>query len=193
MLSVTGATPIVIGATLGGLIMIMTRCLTVKEAYDSIDWPILMLIAGTLPLGHAMQNSGAAALLAGFIIEGVGSYGPWVVLGAVFLITFCLTEVMSHAAAAVLVAPIAYNTAMEMAVSPRPFFMAVAVAASMCFMTPISHQSNALVMGPGGYKFFDYTKVGAPLNIMVWIVATLVIPLLFPFYISESGYPLYST
>jgi di/tricarboxylate transporter len=181
LLSVTGTTPIVIGATLGGLIMIMTRCLTVKEAYDSIDWPILMMIAGTLPLGHAMQNSGAAALLAGFIIEGVGSYGPWVVLGAVFLITFCLTEVMSHAAAAVLVAPIAYNTAMELAVSPRPFFMAVAVAASMCFMTPISHQSNALVMGPGGYKFFDYTKVGAPLNILVWIIATLVIPLLFPF------------
>jgi di/tricarboxylate transporter len=180
-LSVTGATPIVIAATLGALIMIMTRCLTVKEAYDSIDWPILMMIAGTLPLGHAMQNSGAAGLLAGIIIEGVGSYGPWVVLGAVFLITFCLTEVMSHAAAAVLVAPIAYNTAMELAVSPRPFFMAVAVAASMCFMTPISHQSNALVMGPGGYKFFDYTKVGAPLNIMVWIVATLVIPLLFPF------------
>jgi di/tricarboxylate transporter len=180
-LSVTGATPIVIAATLGALIMIMTRCLTVKEAYDSIDWPILMMIAGTLPLGHAMQNSGAAGLLAGIIIEGVGSYGPWVVLGAVFLITFCLTEVMSHAAAAVLVAPIADNTAMELAVSPRPFFMAVAVAASMCFMTPISHQSNALVMGPGGYKFFDYTKVGAPLNIMVWIVATLVIPLLFPF------------
>jgi len=115
------------------------------------------------------------------IISGVGSLGPWAVLCAVFLITFCLTEVMSHAAAAVLVAPIAYNTAIEMAVSPRPFFMAVAVAASMCFMTPISHQSNALVMGPGGYKFFDYTKVGAPLNILVWIIATLLIPLLFPF------------
>jgi di/tricarboxylate transporter len=181
LLSVSGATPIVIAATLGSLVMIMTRCLTVKEAYDSIDWPILMLIAGTLPLGHAMQNSGAAALLAGLIIDGVGSYGPWIVLGAVFLITFCLTEVMSHAAAAVLVAPIAYNTAVDLAVSPQPFFMAVAVAASMCFMTPISHQSNALVMGPGGYKFFDYTKVGAPLNIMVWIIATLIIPLLFPF------------
>lgn len=181
LLSVTGTTPIVIAATLGSLVMIMTRCLTVKEAYDSIDWPILVLIAGTLPLGHAMQNSGAAGLIAEVIIEGVGAYGPWMVLGAVFLITFCLTEVMSHAAAAVLVAPIAYNTAIELAVSPRPFFMAVAVAASMCFMTPISHQSNALVMGPGGYKFLDYTKVGAPLNIMVWIVATLVIPLLFPF------------
>ncbi len=181
LLSVFGITPIVIGATLGGIVMIMTRCLTIKEAYDSIDWPILILIAGTLPLGYAMQNSGAAALLARLIIEGVGSHGPWVVLGAVFLMTFCLTEVMSHAATAVLVAPIAYNTAVEMAVSPRPFFMAVAVAASMCFMTPISHQSNALVMGPGGYKFFDYTKVGTPLNILVWIIATLVIPLLFPF------------
>ncbi len=181
LLSASGVTPIVIASTLGAVIMVMTRCLTIKEAYDSIDWPILMLIAGTLPLGYAMQNSGAAELLSGLIIGSVGSYGPWVVLGAVFLITFCLTEVMSHAAAAVLVAPIAYNTAIELAVSPKPFFMAVAVAASMCFMTPISHQSNALVMGPGGYKFLDYTKVGAPLNFMVWIIATLVIPWLFPF------------
>ena len=181
LLSASGTVPIVIAATLGALIMILTRCLTVKEAYDSIDWPIILLIAGTLPLGHAMQNSGAAKLLADMIIGGVGSFGPWVVLGAVFLITFCLTEVMSHAAAAVLVAPIAYNTAVDLAVSPKPFFMAVAVAASMCFMTPISHQSNALVMGPGGYKFFDYARVGAPLNLMVWVIATLVIPLLFPF------------
>ncbi len=181
LMSVTGTAPIVIAATLGALIMILSKCLTIKEAYNSIDWPIILLIAGTLPLGHAMENSGAAKLLADMIIGGVGSFGPWVVLGAVFLITFCLTEVMSHAAAAVLVAPIAYNTAIDMAVSPRPFFMAVAVAASMCFMTPISHQSNALVMGPGGYKFFDYTKAGAPLNILVWIIATLLIPLLFPF------------
>ena len=83
LLSVFGAAPIVISATLGALVMILTRCLTAKEAYDSIDWPILMMIAGTLPLGHAMQNSGAAGLLAGMIIEGVGSYGPWIVLGAI--------------------------------------------------------------------------------------------------------------
>jgi len=181
LMSVSGLASIAIAATLGALVMIQTKCLTIKEAYDSIDWPIILLIAGTLPLGHAMENSGAAKLLADMIIGVVGSFGPWASLCAVFLITFCLTEVMSHAAAAVLVAPIAYNTAIEMAVSPRPFFMAVAVAASMCFMTPISHQSNALVMGPGGYKFFDYTKVGAPLNLLVWIVATLLIPLLFPF------------
>ncbi len=181
LLSATGVMPIMLAATLGSLVMILTRCLTIKEAYDSIDWPIIILIAGTLPLGHAMENSGAAKVLANMIIGGVGDFGPWVVLGAVFLITFCLTEVMSHAAAAVLVAPIAYNTALDLAVSPKPFFMAVAIAASMCFMTPISHQSNALVMGPGGYKFFDYTKVGTPLNISIWLIATLLIPVVFPF------------
>lgn len=181
LLSATGLLPIMVAATLGALVMVLTRCLTTKEAYESIDWSIIILIAGTLPLGHAMENSGAAELIAHHIIGSVGPYGPWVVLGAVFLITFCLTEVMSHAAAAVLVAPIAYNTALDMAVSPKPFFMAVAIAASMCFMTPISHQSNALVMGPGGYRFLDYTKVGTPLNLSIWLVATLIIPLIFPF------------
>ncbi len=181
ILSSSGLLPIMVAATLGGVIMVLTNCLTAKEAYASIDWPILILIAGTLPLGHAMENSGAAKMLADGIISSVGDYGPWVVLGAVFFITFCLTEVMSHAAAAVLVAPIAYNLAVELAVSPRPFFMAVAIAASMCFMTPISHQSNALVMGPGGYRFVDYLKVGTPLNLSIWLLATLLIPLIFPF------------
>ena len=181
LLSVSGVLPIMVAATLGAVVMILTGCLTIKESYESIDWSIIILIAGTLPLGHAMENSGAAQLIAEQLIGWVGPFGPWVVLGAVFLITFCLTEVMSHAAAAVLVAPIAYNTAVDLAVSPKPFFMAVAIAASMCFMTPISHQSNALVMGPGGYKFFDYTKVGTPLNIAIWLIATLLIPLVFPF------------
>ena len=170
-----------VSAALGATIMVLTRCLTAKEAYESVDWSIILLIAGTLPLGHAMENSGAARLLADLIIGSVGPFGPWVVLGAVFLITFCLTEVMSHAAAAVLVAPIAYNTSLDLGTAPEPFFMAVAIAASMCFMTPISHQSNALVMGPGGYKFFDYTKVGTPLNLSIWLIATLLIPLVFPF------------
>ncbi len=180
-LAATEILPIMLSASLGAVVMVLSRCLTSKEAYESVDWSIIMLIAGTLPLGLAMENSGAARFLADLIIGTVGPFGPWIVLGAVFLITFALTEVMSHAAAAVLVAPIAFNTAIDMGVSPKPFFMAVAIAASSCFMTPISHQSNALVMGPGGYKFFDYTKVGTPLNIAVWIVATLLIPLVFPF------------
>jgi di/tricarboxylate transporter len=128
-----------------------------------------------------MQNSGAAALLADLIIGTIGPLGPWVVLAAVILVTSLLTEIMSHAAAAVLIAPIAYNAAVQLSVSPKPFFMAVAIAASSCFMTPISHQSNALVMGPGGYHFTDFTRVGAPLNMLVWLVASLLIPLVFPF------------
>ncbi len=181
LLAALGILPIMLSATLGAAVMVLTRCLTLTEAYESIDWSIILLIAGTLPLGLAMENSGAARFLADQIITGVGPYGPWMVLGAVFLITFALTEVMSHAAAAVLVAPIAFNTAVDLAASPKPFFMAVAIAASSCYMTPISHQSNALVMGPGGYRFFDYTKVGTALNFGIWLLATALIPLVFPF------------
>jgi di/tricarboxylate transporter len=181
LLAATGILPIMLAATLGALVMVLSRCLTAKEAYESVDWSIILLIAGTLPLGLAMEKSGAARLLADLIIGAVGPFGPWMVLGAVFLITFALTEVMSHAAAAVLIAPIAFNTALDLGVSPKPFFMAVAIAASSCFMTPISHQSNALVMGPGGYRFFDYTKVGTPLNLGIWLIATLLIPIVFPF------------
>ena len=181
MVTALGLFPIMLAATFGALAMILTGCTTPQEAYESVDWSIIILIAGTLPLGLAMEKSGAAKLIADFIIGKVGPMGPWYVLAAVFLITFCMTEVMSHAAAAVLVAPIAFNTAMSLNVSPKPFFIAVAIAASSCFMTAISHQTNALVMGPGGYKFFDYTKVGTPLNITIWLIATLIIPVFFPF------------
>ncbi|WP_432822299.1 SLC13 family permease [Trichloromonas sp.] len=181
LLVVVDILPIMPAATLGALAMVLSRCLTIQEAYDSIDWRIIVLIAGTLPLGLAMQNSGAAELLARLLLDVMGPWGPWAVLAGIILLTSLLTEVMSHAAAAVLIAPIAFNTAVDLGVDPKPFFMAVAIAASSCFMTPISHQSNALVMGPGGYHFFDYTRVGAPLNLMVWVLATLLIPLFFPF------------
>ena len=176
-----GILPIIISATLGALALVLTRCLTPKDAYDSIDWSIIILIAGTLPLGLAMESSGAANLIAGTIISFVGPMGPWAVLGAIFFITSLFTEAMSHAAAAVLIAPIALNAAIELGVSPKPFYFAVAIAASSCFMTPISHQSNALVMGPGSYHFKDYLRVGAPLNLLIWVVGTLTIPLAFPF------------
>jgi di/tricarboxylate transporter len=181
ILAASGILPIMLSASLGALLMVLFRCLRTREIYQTVNWQILVLIAGTLPLGIAMEKSGAAHVIAEQIILVVGPWGPWAVLSAVFLITFALTEVMSHAAAAVLVAPIAYNTALDLAVSPKPFFMAVAVAASSCFMTPISHQSNALVMGPGGYRFFDYIKTGTPLNLLIWLVASLMIPIFFPF------------
>lgn len=181
LLAATGILPIMMSATLGALVLVLCNCLTPKEAYESIDWAIIVLIAGTLPLGIAMQNSGTAKLIADLIVKGIGPLGPWAVLAGLFLVTFLLTSIMSNAAAAVLVAPIAFNAALDLSVSPRPLFMAVAIAASTCFMTPISHQSNALVMGPGGYRFLDYTKVGTPLNLLVMLIATLTIPIIFPF------------
>lgn len=181
LLAASGVLPIMLAASLGALSMVVSRCLTVQEAYESIDWSIILLIAGTLPLGLALEKSGAAVLLAEGMLGVLGPLGPWVVLAAFFLLTSLLTELMSHAAAAVLIAPIAFHAALELGVDPKPFFMAVAVAASSCFMTPIGHQSNALVMGPGGYRFFDYTRVGAPLNTLVWLIGSLLIPLVFPF------------
>jgi di/tricarboxylate transporter len=181
LLAASGVMPIMLAASLGALSMVVSRCLTVKEAYESVDWSIILLIAGTLPLGLALEKSGAAVLLAEGILGVLGPFGPWVVLAAFFLLTSLLTELMSHAAAAVLIAPIVFHAALELGADPKPFFMAVAVAASSCFMTPIGHQSNALVMGPGGYRFFDYTRVGAPLNTLVWLIGSLLIPLVFPF------------
>lgn len=181
LLAATGTLPIMFSAVLGACLLVLTRCLTMSEAYASIDGSIILLIAGTLPLGYAMENSGTARFLAEGLVGLVGPLGPWAVLAAMFLLTSSLTEVMSHAAATVLIAPVAFNAAMELGASPKPFFLAVAIAASNCFMTPISHQSNALVMGPGGYRFSDYLKVGLPLNLLVWLLCSLLIPLFFPF------------
>jgi len=181
LLAGTETMPIMLAASLGAVAMVLCRCLQVRDLYATIDWSIIVLIAGTLPLGLALEKTGAARLLADQIVEAIGPFGPLAVLCALFLLTSLLTEIMSHAAAAVLIAPIAYNSALDLAVSPEPFFMAVAVAASSCFMTPISHQSNALVMGPGGYRFADFMRVGAPMNLLIWLVASFLIPLVFPF------------
>jgi len=182
ILTVTGGLlPIMHAAALGAAAMILTRCIKLTDAYESINWPVIMLIAGTLPLGLAMETSGASAYLATRLTDLAGPYGPWLTLSVLFLLTMLLTCIMSNAATAVLLAPIAFDLSVHFGVNPQPFFMAVALAASTCFMTPVSHQSNALVIGPGGYVFADYLKVGTPLNILVWLAASMSIPVLFPF------------
>ncbi len=182
ILSVTaGLLPIMHASALGAVAMILSGCIKLSDAYESINWPVIMLIAGTLPLGTAMETSGASSFLAAHLTDMAGPYGPWITLGVLFLITMLLTCIMSNAATAVLLAPIAYDLSQHFGVNPQPFFMAVALAASTCFMTPVSHQSNALVIGPGGYQFSDYLKVGTPLNILVWLLASLAIPFVFPF------------
>lgn len=176
-----GLLPIMHAATLGAAAMVLTGCIKLADAYESINWPVIMLIAGTLPLGAAMEASGASSYLANQLTTLAGPYGPWITLGVLFLITMLLTCIMSNAATAVLLAPIAFDLSVHFGVNPQPFFMAVALAASTCFMTPVSHQSNALVIGPGGYVFADYLKVGTPLNILVWLASSLMIPVVFPF------------
>ncbi len=181
LLTTTGLMPIMLSATLGALALVMIRCLSIKDAYASIDWSIILLIAGTLPLGIAMEKSGLAAQISSVLVSSAGSLGPWPVLALLILLAMLLTAIMSNAATVVLLAPIAFSTATSLAVDPKPFFMGIALAASICFISPIGHQSNALVMGPGGYRFLDYTRAGAGLNLVSWVLATALIPLFFPF------------
>ncbi len=178
LLASSGIFPIMQAAAVGAVLMVLTRCISLSNAYESINWPVIMLIAGTLPLGMAMEVSGASEILAELMTSLAG---PWATLSVLFLITMLLTCVMSNAATAVLLAPVAFDLSVHFGVNPQPLFMAVALASSTCFMTPVSHQSNALVVGPGGYRFIDFLKVGTPLNLLVWICASLTIPLLFPF------------
>lgn len=180
-LAAFGLLHISVAGALGAVLMVLTRCLSVEEAYQSIDWMVIFLLAGMIPAGIALEKTGAAQLLAEFILKGIGSFGPLFVLGALLAFTSLITEILSNAAAAVLLAPIAISLATQLGVSPYPFLMGVAVAASSSFMTPISHQSNTLVFGPGGYKFSDYVRVGAGLNVLVWVIAMLLIPRLWPF------------
>lgn len=173
--------PIMIAALVGAVGMVVTRCLSIEEAYKAIDWKVIFLLGGILPLGMALQQTGTASLLANSIMQPLVKLGPIYILAAFYLITAIMTETMSNNAAAILLAPIALSIAMILGVSPRPFLIAITFAASTSFATPIGYQTNTMIYAPGGYRFLDFTKVGVPLNILFWITAVLLIPLLWPF------------
>jgi di/tricarboxylate transporter len=165
---------------IGALLMVLSGTLTMDEAYRSIEWKSVFLIAGMLPLGLAMENTGTARLLADQIVGLVGQWGPLAVMMGIFVLTGLLTEVMSNAAATVLAVPIAIDAAQGLGADPHAFVMAIVIAASTSFLMPIGHQANVLVFGPGGYRFFDYTKVGVWLNLVLMILTALVLPLIWP-------------
>jgi di/tricarboxylate transporter len=165
---------------IGALLMVLTGTLMMDEAYRSIDWKSVFLIAGMLPLGLAMQTTGTAQLLADQIVGLVGDWGPLAVMMGIYLVTALLTEVISNAAAAVLAVPIAIDAALGLGASPHAFVMATVIAASTSFLMPIGHQVNVLVFGPGGYRFADYTRVGVWLNLIVFILTALILPLIWP-------------
>jgi len=172
--------PIVVIALAAAVLTVVTGCLTMRQAYASLDLSVLVLIGGAMALGTAMDTTGTAAFLAMKIVGVLGPWGPEVVLSAVYLMTVLFTEMMSNAAAAVLMVPLAISIALGLGVDPRPFAIAVAFAGSAAFSTPIGYQTNTLVYGPGGYRFLDYTRVGLPLNLILWALASVLIPYWWP-------------
>lgn len=173
--------PIVSAAVIACVAMIVARCIGLKEAYQAIEWNVVVLLAGVLSLGTALEKTGAARLLAEGMLSFVGPFGPTVVLAVLYLVTSLLTEVMSNIATAAFVAPIAILSAEALGCDSRPFLMAVTFAGSASFMTPVGYQTNTLVYGPGAYRFSDFLRVGAPLNLILWILSTVLIPRFWPF------------
>jgi len=162
-------------------LMIISRCLTIDQAKKSVKLNILLTIAAALGISKALYNSGAAGVIADSLINGVERFGPVGVLAGIYIITAVFTEVITNTAAAALIFPIAYSAALQLGINPKPFFIAIAIAASASFITPIGYQTNLIVKGPGGYRFNDYLKVGLPLSILFFIVSVVLIPLFWHF------------
>ncbi len=179
-LAAFGAAPLPVLGVAGAAAMLVTGCLDPRDATRALDPSVLLLIAATIPLGTAMEEVGLAARIAGTIAELGDGLGIFVLVGAVYLVTSLLTEVVSNNASAVLLVPIALGVAEGLGIDPKPLLVAIAFGASASFATPIGYQTNTLVMGPGGYLFRDYVRFGAPLNVLTWLTATAFIPLLWP-------------
>jgi di/tricarboxylate transporter len=165
---------------MGAAAVLATRCLDVEDAYKAVDWKILSLIFGMLAISVAMNKVGLVELIVSSVVDLTPWAGPLFMLGFIYLFTSVLTEILSNNAVAVLVTPIAIGLAQQLGIDPRAFVVAVMFAASASFATPIGYQTNTFVYNAGGYRFVDFLKVGIPLNLLLWIVATLVIPLFWP-------------
>lgn len=175
-----GVLPILVSAVAGAVLLVLTGCLHAEEAYHAIDWKVIFLLAGALSLGVALESTGAARLLSELLIRTAAALGPAAVISALYLVTTILTEVMSNNATAVLMAPIAIGAAGIMNVDPRPLLMAVAFAASASFATPVGYQTNAMIYGVGKYRFRDFLRIGGPLNVLLWLLASWLIPVIWP-------------
>ena len=184
-LAAVGVFPILKGVLIGAVILLVFKVITPNEAYQSIHWQVIVLIAALIPLGTVIQSTGTAALIGASIssIVSISSveWQPYLLLALVYFITMILTEVSSNAATAIIMTPIVVAVTTQMNFDPRPFIFSVCYAASASFITPVGYQTNLMVYGPGGYKFYDYIKVGLPLALILGVMAIIFIPIIWPF------------
>ena len=180
ILAAIGMLPIQVAFTGAAFVMVVAGFMSLKEIYESVDWPVIVLLGAMIPVSGALETTGGAQIIAGGILNLAGAYAAWVTLTVVLVGTMFLSDLVNNAAAAVLMAPIAISIAGGIGSSADPFLMAVAVGASCAFLTPIGHQSNTLVMGPGGYKFSDYWRMGLPLEVIIVLVAVPLILYIWP-------------
>jgi di/tricarboxylate transporter len=174
-------TNILISSMVGCLLLITTSILKPKEAYDAIEWKVIFMMAGVLSMGTALEKTGGADIISEFVFNYFGTFDPRITLSLIFLVTFLSTNILSSKATAALMAPIVIALSAAMQISEKPFLIAVMFACSLTFMTPVSYPTNTMVYAPGNYKFNDFLKVGTPLNFIIWIAASFIIPYFFPF------------
>jgi di/tricarboxylate transporter len=160
--------------------MVLLRMVSLRELYEAIDWPVLVLLGAMIPVGGALESTGTTTLIANGILTLAGDLSPLVLLGLVLVVTMTLSDIMNNAATAIVMAPISVGIAQALGAAPDPFLMAVAVGASCAFLTPIGHQNNTLIMGPGGYRFGDYWRMGLPLEVLIVVVAVPLIAYIWP-------------
>jgi di/tricarboxylate transporter len=175
----TGLLPLGVAFTGAALLMILLGVISLKEAYNAVEWPVIVLLGATLPIGWALETSGGAESIARMLLSLEGGAPPWVILASLLVVTMLISNLINNAATAVIMAPIAYRMAIDLGHNSDTYFMAVAVGASCAFLTPIGHQCNLLVLGPGGYRFSDYSRLGLPLSIVVVLAA---VPLILYFW-----------
>jgi di/tricarboxylate transporter len=176
----TGLLEVQIAFLLGAMAMVLVGLVALREAYQSVDWPIIVLLGALIPVGGALETTGGAQLVADGLVSLSGGLAPWLVLLVILVGTMFLSDLVNNAAAAVLMAPIAIFVASGLGASPDPFLMVVAIGASSAFLTPIGHQSNTLVMSPGGYLFRDYWRMGLPLEVLIVAVTIPLVLLVWP-------------
>jgi len=179
-LSMFGILPVTLAFTGAVLIYVFTGILPIRELYQQIDWPIIVLLGAMIPVSNALQTTGSTGLIADFMLNVTTNLPSWFILALIMIITMTLSDVINNAATALIMAPIAVEIAISMGVSIDPFLMSVAVGASCAFLTPIGHQCNALILGPGGYRFSDYWRMGLPLEILIVILGTPLILYFWP-------------